>query len=97
MKKLALELQALEVEGFQPADAEGPRGTTSGADARTLPLYCVTFTCGDSHVRPLPGRRLTGGFAAAAGGARLMAGRGSGPDGQCDSESNTSLRLSPQA
>lgn len=55
MKKLALDVEALQVESFQPADARQPRGTVVGADARTLPPYCITFTCGDSHVRPCLG------------------------------------------
>ena len=53
MKKLTLNLEALEVESFAPAGSSASRGTVVGADAtRTLPPYCVTFTCGDSGIRP---------------------------------------------
>jgi hypothetical protein len=53
MKKLTLDLEALEVESFAPAGSSAPRGTVVGADStRTLPPYCVTFTCGDSGIRP---------------------------------------------
>ena len=54
MKKLTLDVDALTVESFQPADAQRLlRGTVMGADgAASLPEYCITFTCGDSHIRP---------------------------------------------
>jgi hypothetical protein len=52
MRKLTLDLEALDVESFQTADPQPPRGTVIGADSRTLVPYCVTFTCGDSGVRP---------------------------------------------
>lgn len=52
MKKLTLDPEALQVESFQPANARQPRGTVLGANAMTLPPYCITFTCGDSHIRP---------------------------------------------
>ncbi|MBW3571601.1 MAG: hypothetical protein KY467_10885 [Gemmatimonadetes bacterium] len=53
MKKLILDLDALEVESFRTADPQPARGTVIGAaSTETLPLYCVTFTCGDSEVRP---------------------------------------------
>ncbi|HEU0300261.1 MAG TPA: hypothetical protein VFR37_12420 [Longimicrobium sp.] len=51
MKKLTLDLEALDVESFAPADASAPRGTVVGA-AMTVPPYCFTFTCGDSQIRP---------------------------------------------
>ena len=53
MRKLTLDPDALEVESFQPAEAQWLRGTVMGADgAASLPEYCITFTCGDSHIRP---------------------------------------------
>ena len=52
MKKLTLDVEALEVESFQTATPQPQRGTVIAADGRTLPPYCVTFTCGDSHIRP---------------------------------------------
>jgi hypothetical protein len=52
MKKLTLDLEALDVESFQTADPQPGRGTVMGADGSTIPPYCVTFTCGDSHIRP---------------------------------------------
>jgi hypothetical protein len=52
MKKLMLDLDALQVESFQPAEAQRLRGTVMGAEgAASLPEYCITFTCGDSHIR----------------------------------------------
>jgi len=53
MKKLTLDLDALDVETFDPVDArQRTRGTVLGAEgAMTLPEYCITFTCGDSHIR----------------------------------------------
>lgn len=52
MKKLALDLDALEVESFRTDDPRSWRGTVIGADGASLPPYCVTFTCGDSVVLP---------------------------------------------
>lgn len=53
MKKLMLDVEALEVESFQTADAPESRGTVQAMDgAATVPPYCVTFTCGDSVIRP---------------------------------------------
>ncbi|MBW3571600.1 MAG: hypothetical protein KY467_10880 [Gemmatimonadetes bacterium] len=53
MKKLMLDVEALKVESFPTADPQQARGTVVGADAgKTLPPYCVTFTCGDSVVLP---------------------------------------------
>ena len=52
MNKLKLEVEALEVESFQTADQGLPRGTVIAADGSTIPPYCLTFTCGDSHIRP---------------------------------------------
>jgi hypothetical protein len=53
MKKLTLDLDSLEVESFQPADAQHSRGTVIGADAfLTGPAACVTVSCGDSKIRP---------------------------------------------
>lgn len=52
MKKLTLNLEALQVETFRTADAPPSRGTVVGLGAMTVPPYCFTFTCGDSHVRP---------------------------------------------
>jgi hypothetical protein len=57
MKKLMLNLETLEVETFAVADPRhDARGTVLGADSfPTSPLECVTFTCGDSRVRPCLG------------------------------------------
>lgn len=53
MKKLALDLESLEVNSFATTDPQPSRGTVVAADAlSTLPPYCVTFSCGDSHFRP---------------------------------------------
>ena len=53
MKKLTLDLDALKVDSFQPADAQSVRGTVIGADAfLTGPANCVTISCGDSKHRP---------------------------------------------
>jgi hypothetical protein len=54
MKKLTLDLDALAVETFEAAQPrEEPRGTVRAAEAlASLPEYCITFTCGDSHIRP---------------------------------------------
>jgi hypothetical protein len=53
MKKLTLDLETLEVETFEPAKPHlGSRGTVVAADGATLPGYCISFTCGDSVVRP---------------------------------------------
>ena len=52
MKKLTLDLDALDVQTFELVDArQQTRGTVVGAAAMTLPEYCITFTCGDSHIR----------------------------------------------
>lgn len=57
MKKLVLNLDALEVEAFEVDERRGsPRGTVLAAQlTRTLPPCCVTFTCGDSQIRPCLG------------------------------------------
>lgn len=52
MRKLTLDVEALEVESFQTAGQQQPRGTVLGADGSTIPPYCISFTCGDSHIRP---------------------------------------------
>lgn len=53
MKKLMLDLEALEVESFPTADPQPARGTVLAAGAvSTLPDMCITFTCGDSRIRP---------------------------------------------
>jgi hypothetical protein len=52
MKKLTLDIEALDVDSFQTADPQPPRGTVLGANGSTIPPYCFTFTCGDSRVRP---------------------------------------------
>lgn len=53
MKKLMLDVEALQVESFPTADASEARGTVQGMDgAATVPPYCMTFTCGDSMIRP---------------------------------------------
>ena len=55
MKKLTLEIEALQVESFHPAGKQPSRGTVVGAGAgagSTLPGYCISFTCGDSQIRP---------------------------------------------
>lgn len=51
MMKLMLDVEALEVETFQTAGPQPSRGTVLAADGSTLPDMCITFTCGDSHVR----------------------------------------------
>ena len=52
MKKLTLDMDSLKVESFQTADAQASRGTVLAAGAvSTLPDMCITFTCGDSHIR----------------------------------------------
>lgn len=51
MKKLALD--TLQVDSFVTAGEPPARGTVIGAEVgSTLPPRCVTFTCGDSHIRP---------------------------------------------
>lgn len=53
MKKLTLDLDSLEVQSFQTADAQPSRGTVIAAEAlATLPGWCISVTCGDSHIRP---------------------------------------------
>lgn len=54
MKKLKLDAEALQVDTFEvPTPRGGARGTIVAAEAgMTLPPYCMTFTCGDSHIRP---------------------------------------------
>ena len=53
MKKLMLDLETLVVDTFEPAESPGvTRGTVLAAQSGTLPICCVTFTCGDSHYRP---------------------------------------------
>lgn len=51
MKKVTLDLDTLEVESFQTADPPPAKGTVLAADGSTLPDMCITFTCGDSHIR----------------------------------------------
>jgi hypothetical protein len=52
--QLTLDLEALQVESFAAADPrDEARGTVRGAEAvASLPEYCITFTCGDSRIRP---------------------------------------------
>lgn len=52
MKKLTLDLDALAVDTFE-VDERGRdgRGTVHAAGS-TIPPYCITFTCGDSQIRP---------------------------------------------
>ncbi|HST59743.1 MAG TPA: hypothetical protein VLK84_13660 [Longimicrobium sp.] len=52
MKKLMLDVDALDVESFEVADRRGPEGTVLAAEGSTIPPYCFTFTCGDSRIRP---------------------------------------------
>ncbi|HEX6747632.1 MAG TPA: hypothetical protein VF092_10115 [Longimicrobium sp.] len=54
MKKVTLNLETLNVQTFAPIDPQREnRGTVLGAEgAMTLPEYCITFTCGDSRIRP---------------------------------------------
>ena len=54
MRKLTLDPEALKVDTFAVAEPRhDARGTVLAAAATpTLPPYCVTFTCGDSHIRP---------------------------------------------
>ena len=53
MKKLILDLDALQVEAFEVTEERGgSRGTVLGAEAFfTGPANCVTVSCGDSEVR----------------------------------------------
>ena len=56
MKKLTLDVETLEVESFEASAAREPRGTVLGAQSvPTLPGYCISFTCGDSRIRPCLG------------------------------------------
>ena len=53
MKKLTLNLEALEVESFHAAKPQASRGTVIGAEAMmTRPGDCVTISCGNSEVQP---------------------------------------------
>lgn len=53
MKKLTLDVEALQVESFSTAAPHASRGTVIAADGgSTLPPYCISFTCGDSQIRP---------------------------------------------
>ena len=53
MRKLTLDVETLEVESFRTDARQPSRGTVLGADgAMTVAPYCVTFTCGDSQIRP---------------------------------------------
>lgn len=53
MKKLMLDVETLEVESFQTAHPQASGGTVIAADAvATLPGWCISFTCGDSQIRP---------------------------------------------
>jgi hypothetical protein len=47
MRKLTLELESLEVESFETADAAGGRGTVAGHQltTRTCFTWCPDFTC----------------------------------------------------
>ena len=52
MKKLMLDVEALEVESFETAEPRAGRGTVVAAQAlETLPGWCISFTCGDSQIR----------------------------------------------
>lgn len=56
MKKLMLDVDALDVDTFEVAEHRGGQGTVHAADAgSTVPPYCFTFTCGDSRIRPCLG------------------------------------------
>lgn len=51
MKKLILDMEALEVESFEAAaPSDRTRGTVLGA-MLTGPQACVTVSCGDSEIR----------------------------------------------
>jgi hypothetical protein len=53
MNKLLLDVDALRVESFHTADCRPARGTVLGADGgTTIAPYCISFTCGDSQIRP---------------------------------------------
>jgi hypothetical protein len=53
MKKLNLDIDALQVEAFEVTDPRGEsRGTVLGAEAFTGPANCVTISCGNSEVQP---------------------------------------------
>jgi len=52
MKKLTLNFDALDVQSFEAVDSRNQaRGTVGAGGLMTLPEYCITFTCGDSHIR----------------------------------------------
>lgn len=52
MKKLMLNVEALEVDSFPTSGPQPQRGTVLAAGAvSTLPDMCISFTCGDSHIR----------------------------------------------
>ena len=49
MTKLTLDLESLDVQSFEPVDAQQARGTVFGAEPTyTQPGCCYTFGCGDS-------------------------------------------------
>ena len=51
MKKLTLDLEALDVDSFEPADSR-QMAVAGAEEGMTVPPYCFTFTCGDSRIRP---------------------------------------------
>lgn len=51
MKKLNLDIDALQVEAFEVTAPRGERGTVLGAEF-TGPANCVTISCGNSEQQP---------------------------------------------
>lgn len=50
MTRLILDAEALEVESFSTAVAH-PSSGDGVHGGSTLPDMCISFTCGDSHIR----------------------------------------------
>ncbi|MFL5387027.1 MAG: hypothetical protein ACJ8GN_31415 [Longimicrobiaceae bacterium] len=49
MTKLTLNLESLDVQSFEPVEAQQASGTVFGAEpSYTTPDCCYTFGCGDS-------------------------------------------------
>jgi hypothetical protein len=49
MNKLTLNLEALDVQSFEVAEVQA--AGIDGSVTVTLADCCITFTCGDSHIR----------------------------------------------
>jgi hypothetical protein len=50
MKKLTLELEALDIQSFEVAEVQA--AGIDGSVTVTLADCCISFTCGDSRIRP---------------------------------------------